>query len=83
MIFFVNQDNKKGNRAYYYQITKPRLPMSQTFTSFPNGFKKALKANEPRLETLSSLMLFARCYNPESASEDRWLNKHPLSGKAI
>ena len=57
--------------------------MSQTFTSFSNGFKKARKANEPSLETLSSLMLFARCYKPDNALEDRWLDKHPLSGKAI
>ena len=57
--------------------------MSQTFTSFSNGFKKALKANEPRLETLSSLMLFARCYKPDNDLEDRWFDKHPLSGKAI
>lgn len=57
--------------------------MSQTFTSFSKGFKKARKANEPSLETLSSLMLFARCYKPDNALEDRWLDKHPLSGKAI
>lgn len=57
--------------------------MNKTFTALTKRIKKSA-CEEPSKDTLLKLMLFARCFMPtEKPSEDRWFDKHTLSGKAI
>ena len=57
--------------------------MNKTFTALTKRIKKSA-CEEPSEDTLLKLMLFARCFMPtDNPSEDRWFDKHTLSGKAI
>lgn len=41
------------------------------------------KVSGPSPETIYTLMLFARCYRPDSKLEDGWFDEHTLSGEPI
>ena len=57
--------------------------MNKTFTALTKRIKKSA-CEGPSEDTLLKLMLFARCFMPtDNPSEDRWFDKHTLSGKAI
>lgn len=43
------------------------------------SLKKTLSNTGPSEETISTLRLFARCYNPIRELEDGWLDKHSLT----
>lgn len=53
------------NKKETYKITK--------------SLKKTLSNTGPSEETISTLRLFARCYNPIRELEDGWLDKHSLT----
>lgn len=43
------------------------------------SLKMTLSNSGPSEETISTLRLFARCYNPIRELEDGWLDKHSLT----
>lgn len=57
--------------------------MNKTFTALTKRIKKSA-CEGPSEDTLLKLRLFARCFmQTDNPSEDRWFDKHTLSGKAI
>lgn len=40
--------------------------MTEIFTSLSKQIRKNIKQTGPSNETIASLMLFARCYNPQN-----------------
>lgn len=58
--------------------------MTETFTSLSKSLRKVISPCGPRKETLTELMLFARCYRAsDNTSENRRFDEHPLSGEAL
>ena len=62
----------------FYNNAQDLMDKKGTYIS-AKSLEKTLSKSGPSEETISTLRLFARCYNPVRELEDGWFDKHSLT----